>query len=175
MTGVFPFAILTPTMDTLIITGVAVVALLVSLIADRGKTLRALRIAGRRFVGLLPSFLTMLAAVSLVLALVPQQTIARYLGGENTWLATLAGALAGSVTLMPGFIAFPLAGILLERGVAYMALSAFTTTLMMVGVLTYPIERRYLGPRVTVIRNALSLLVALAVAVVTGLYFGEVL
>lgn len=134
-------------MDTLIITGVAVVALLVSLIADRGKTLRALRIAGRRFVGLLPSFLTMLAAVSLVLALVPQQTIARYLGGENTWLATLAGALAGSVTLMPGFIAFPLAGILLERGVAYMALSAFTTTLMMVGVLTYPIERRYLGPR----------------------------
>lgn len=162
-------------MDTLIITAVAVGALLVSLIADRRKTLRALRIAGKRLLGLLPSFLTMLAAVSIVLTLIPEQTIARYLGGENPYVAALAGAVAGSVTLMPGFIAFPLAGILLERGVAYMALSAFTTTLMMVGVLTYPIERRFLGPRVTIVRNALSFLVALAVAAVMGLYFGELL
>ncbi|MFW6288821.1 MAG: hypothetical protein ACOC2Q_03475 [Spirochaetota bacterium] len=161
-------------MDTIIITGVAVAALLVSFLADRGRTLRALKIAGKRFAALLPSFLTMLAAVSIVLTLVPQETIARYLGGENTWLAMLAGALVGSVTLMPGFIAFPLAGILLERGVAYMALSAFTTSLMVVGVLTYPVERRFLGARVTIVRNALSFLVAIAVAVVTGLYFGEV-
>ena len=161
-------------MDTIIITGVAVAALLISLIADRSKTVRALRIAGKRLASLLPSFLTMLAAVSIVLTLVPDEAIARSLGGENTWLAMLAGALVGSITLMPGFIAFPLAGILLDRGVAYMALSAFTTSLMMVGVLTYPIERRFLGPRVTIIRNALSLLVAIAVAVVTGLYFGEV-
>ena len=162
-------------MEKLVVAGVGVIAVLVSLLADRRKTFRALRIAGKRLLGLLPSFVTMLAAVSIVLTLIPEQTIARYLGGENPYAAALAGAVAGSVTLMPGFIAFPLAGILLERGVAYMALSAFTTTLMMVGVLTYPIERRFLGPRVTIVRNALSFLVALAVAAVTGLYFGELL
>lgn len=162
-------------MDSLIIVGVALVALLISLIADRKRTGKALLIAGRRLVALLPSFLTMLAAVSLVLTVVSEETIARYLGADNTWVATAVGAAVGSVTLMPGFVAFPLSGVLLSKGVAYMVLSAFTTTLMMVGVLAYPIERRVLGARVAIVRNALSLLVALAVAVVTGLYFGEIL
>ena len=162
-------------MDSLIITAVAGIALLASLIAHRGKSGRALIVAGKRFLNLLPAFLTMLAAVSIVLALVPQEVVVRYLGSENRFLATLAGALVGAVTFMPGFIAFPLAGILLEQGVAYMTLSAFTTSLMIVGVLTYPVERRFLGPRVTIIRNSLSFLVALLVAAATGLYFGELL
>ncbi|MFW6227968.1 MAG: permease [Alkalispirochaeta sp.] len=162
-------------MDAVIITAGAVIALLASLIVDLKKTGRALVIAGRRFLSLLPAFLVMLAFVSIVLALVPEEAIVRYLGGENRFLATAAGALVGSVALMPGFVAFPLAGILLEKGVTYMTLSAFTTSLMIVGVLSYPIEKRYLGTRVTIIRNALSFLVAVAVALVTGLYFGELL
>jgi uncharacterized membrane protein YraQ (UPF0718 family) len=72
-------------------------------------------------------------------------------------------------------VAFPLSGILLSKGVAYMTLSAFTTTLMMVGVLTYPIEKHYFGVKVTIIRNALSFAAALVIAAATGLYFGEVL
>ena len=161
-------------MDVIIISAVAALALLVSLLADRRRTGRALRIAGKRLLSLLPSFLTMLAAVSLVLTFVSEETIVRYLGADNRFLATLIAAVVGSATLMPGFIAFPLSGILLSKGVAYMALSAFTTTLMMVGVLTFPIERRYLGARVAVIRNVLSFVIALVVALATGLYFGEV-
>ncbi len=162
-------------MDSLIIPAVAGIALLASLIADRKKSGRALIVAGKRLLSLLPAFLTMLAAVSIVLALVPQEMVVRYLGSENRFLATLAGTLVGAVTFMPGFIAFPLAGILLEQGVAYMTLSAFTTSLMIVGVLTYPVERRFLGTRVTIIRNSLSFLVALLVATATGLYFQELL
>ena len=63
---------------------------------------------------------------------------------------------------------------MLKEGVAYMVLSAFTTTLMMVGVLTYPIEKQYFGLKVTIIRNAISLLIALIIALVTGIFFGEV-
>jgi len=51
----------------------------------------------------------------------------------------------GSITLMPGFIAFPLCGILLKKGVTYMVLSAFSTTLMMVGFVTFPLEKNILG------------------------------
>jgi hypothetical protein len=75
---------------------------------------------------------------------------------------------------MPGFIAFPLCGILLETGVPYMVLSAFTTTLMMVGVLTFPVERAYLGTKVTIIRNVISFVIALTVAIITGIAFGEI-
>ena len=76
---------------------------------------------------------------------------------------------------MPGFVAFPLCGILLKKGVHYMVLSAFTTTLMMVGILSYPIEKQYFGVKVTIIRNIISFLIALVVAAMTGLFFGELI
>ena len=161
-------------MKQLIVVAFAAAGLIVSLIADRQKTFRALRVAAKRFLAMLPAFLTMLASVGLVLALIPEERIVAFLGADNLFLSTIAGALAGSIALMPGFIAFPLAGILLSKGVAYTVLSAFTTTLMMVGVLTFPIERRYFGTTVAIIRNVISLAVAIAIAIATGWYFGEI-
>jgi uncharacterized membrane protein YraQ (UPF0718 family) len=55
-----------------------------------------------------------------------------------------------------------------------MVLSAFTTTLMMVGVLTVPLEKKYFGMKVTIIRNSASFFIALIVALMTGLFFGEI-
>ncbi|MBW1687738.1 MAG: hypothetical protein JRS35_22100, partial [Deltaproteobacteria bacterium] len=106
--------------------------------------------------------------------LLPQDVVMRLLGKDSGWMGVTIASVLGSVTLMPGFIAFPLCGALLREGVPYMVLSAFATTLMMVGVLTYPLERQYFGRSITIIRNAISLLIALVVAVVMGLVFGEI-
>ncbi len=154
-----------------IITGLAV---LISLISNREKTLKAVKIAARRFVNILPAFLIMLVLISIVLFLVPDKVIANYLGSNNKFLGVLFASLFGSITLMPGFIAFPLCGILLKKAVPYMVLSAFTTTLMMVGVLTYPIEKQYFGVKVTILRNVISLVIALVIAIMTGIFFGEI-
>ena len=123
-------------------------ALLVSVIANRNKTLKAVKIAAKRLVRLLPPFLIMLILVSIVLFLVPDRVISSYLGSDNKFIGVLSASFIGSITLMPGFIAFPLCGILLEKGVLFMVLSAFTTTLMMVGILTYPVEKAYLGHKI---------------------------
>ena len=93
----------------------------------------------------------MLILVSIVLFLVPDRLISEYLGEANKLTGVLLASFLGSITFMPGFVTFPLCGILLTKGVAYMVLAAFTTTLMMVGVLTYPIEKEYFGARVTII------------------------
>ncbi|MFC1861707.1 permease [Chloroflexota bacterium] len=153
------------------ITGLAFVF---SAIASREKTLQVLKISYQRFINILPAFLIMLILVSVVLFLLPDYVISNYLGVENKFNGVLLASFLGSITLMPGFIAFPLAAILLKKGVVYMVLSAFTTTLMMVGVLTYPIEKQYFGVKVTIIRNAISLLIALIIAVITGIFFGEI-
>ena len=147
---------------------------MISLIASREKTLKAVKIAVRRLVNILPAFLTMLVLISVVLFLVPDSMISDYLGSNNRFVGVFFALFIGSIILMPGFIVFPLCGILLERGVQYMVLSAFTTTLMMVGVLTYPVEKQYFGIRVTIIRNALSFLIAIIIASVTGIFFGEI-
>jgi len=153
-----------------IVTGVAVVA---SLIANRSRTVEALRVAGRKMLKITPAFLTMTILVSIALYLLPDETILYYLGGENVLLSLLLACAIGSATLMPGFIAFPLCGILLEKGVPYTVLSGFSTTLMMVGILTFPVERAYLGTKLAVLRNLIYLAVAAIVAIVTSLCFGE--
>ena len=137
-----------------ILTGLA---LLTSFIVNREKTFKAVKIAARRFVTILPAFLAMLVLVSIVLFLIPDKVISSYLGGNNKFIGVLFASFIGSIILIPGFIAFPLCGILLKKGVLYMVLSAFTTTLMMVGVLTYPIEKEYFG-----------------IAITTGIFFGEI-
>ncbi len=153
---------------------VAGLALLVSLVFSREKTIRALKIAARRFLKIFPAFLSMIVLVSVVLYLVPDELISQYLGSDNKFAGVALASLLGSVTVMPGFIAFPLAGILVQKGVAYMVIAAFTTTLMMVGVLTVPIEKAYFGLKVTVIRNVISFFIAIAVAIMIGLFFGEI-
>jgi len=154
-----------------IATGLAV---LISFIADSERTLEAFKMAVKKFVTILPAFLGMLMLVSIVLFLIPDRVISQYLGSSNIFTGVLFASFLGSITLMPGFIAFPLCGILLKKGVLYMVLSAFTTTLMMVGVLTYPIEKAYFGTKVTIMRNIISLFIALIVAVMTGIFFGEI-
>jgi len=154
-----------------IITGLALV---ISFIVSRERTVRALKIAGRQLMNILSAFLLMLILVSVVLFLVPDEFIINYLGISNKHVSVLTASVLGSVILMPGFIVFPLASVLLTKGVPYMVLSAFTTTLMMVGVLTFPVERAYLGTKVTIIRNIISFFIALVIAVITGIFFGEI-
>lgn len=159
----------------MIFPAVAAVLLILSAVANRHKTVAALKVAWNRFWGILPLFLALLAAASFVLAAVPQSIYERYLSSDSPWFGTLAAGVLGSVSILPGFVAFPLAAMLVERGVARVTVSLFTTTLMMVGVLTLPIEMRYLGRRIAILRNVFALLTAMAVALVTGLYFGEIL
>jgi len=154
---------------------VTAVLLLASLVASPSRTRRALVIAWRRFAAIAPAFVVMLVFVALGLYFVPDRLLFGALAPESQWAAMGAGLGVGSVSLMPGFVAFPLCGLLLERGAPYMVLSAFSTTLMMVGIVTLPIEVRYLGLRLSLARNAAGLITAVAVALATGLVFGELL
>lgn len=150
------------------------IALIISLAASRQKTIQALRIALKRLTGIAPRFLIMILLVSIVLYFVSDEMIAHYLGKENKYSAVIFASMIGSISAIPGFIAFPLAGLLLSRGVLYMVLAAFTTTLMMVGVVTYPIEKAYIGTRATIIRNGLAFLIALIISVAVGILYGEI-
>jgi len=147
-------------------------ALLISIIVDRKKTLTAIKISYRKFINIIPAFLTMLILVSIVLFFIPDKMISDYLGNNDKFIGVILASFFGSITLMPGFIAFPLCGILLKKGVSYMVLSAFATTLMMVGILTYPVEKEYFGVKVTIIRNAISFFIAMIVALSIGFFFG---
>ncbi len=153
---------------------VTVFLLIVSFFTDRKKTLKALKISWKKFRGIAPMFLLMLVLVSISLYLLPSDLMREYLGEEDLLKGMGIAMLLGSIALMPGFIVFPLCGILREQGVPYMVISSFTTTLMMVGLISLPVEKAYFGMRTALIRNGIGLLIALLVSFATGLIFAEV-
>ncbi len=152
---------------------VTVLSVIVSFCFDYRRTLKALKIAGKKMKKILPSFALMLMFVSVVLYILPEKVILATLDNESRGLSLLLASSIGSVSVLPGFIAFPLCRLLLQKGVTYMVLSAFSTTLMMVGLVSIPIEIKYFGVKISILRNLVSLLIALIIALVTGLIFGE--
>jgi uncharacterized membrane protein YraQ (UPF0718 family) len=154
--------------------GITIVFLIISFIKDRKKTVAGLRIAVKKAAKIIIPITLVLLSVSLVLFFIPGTVISAQLSGDNKYISLIIASLFGSVTLMPGFIAFPLSGILWQNGVPYMVISGFTSTLMMVGVMTFPIEKKYFGTKVAVLRNILSFFIALIVSFVTGIVFGEI-
>lgn len=152
---------------------VTAVLVAVSFLADRHKTLEGIKIGIKKFRKILPNYLKLLILIAVMLFFT-EGLIVRYLGQENGLIGMMVGMLLGSATMMPGFIAYPLAGVLVERGVLYMVVAGFVTTLMMVGVLTFPVEKEYLGVKGTIIRNSVSFVIAAVIALSMGLVYGEV-
>ncbi len=153
---------------------VTAILVIVSFVADRKRTIQGIKVGLKKFRKILPNYLKILIFVAIILFF-SESLIAEYLGQDNTLLGMLIGLVLGSVTIMPGFIAYPLAGVLVEKGVLYMTVAAFVTTLMMVGILTYPLEKEYMGTRATLLRNGGSFLIAVIISLTIGLCYGEIL
>jgi len=150
----------------------AAASLLISLAVDRSRTRQALWVALGKLRRILPGYLHLLILLSFVL-LVSDSLIIRLLGAANPWLGLGGGLAIGSITMIPGFISYPLAGVLVAQGVRLMVVAGFVTSLMMVGVVTYPVERAYFGARLTLLRNGVALAIALIISIVMGLAYGE--
>jgi uncharacterized membrane protein YraQ (UPF0718 family) len=153
----------------LILIIVTLIALIVSSIKDYGKTVAGVRKGIKMFINILPALLNILILVSVFLYLVPGETLVRWLGKGSGFMGMSIAAVLGSVSLIPGFIAYPLAAILLKSGVGYNVIAIFITTLMMVGVLTLPLEAKYFGMKVALMRNALSFIGAIIIGLLIGL------
>ncbi|MFN2340351.1 MAG: hypothetical protein ABR547_03695 [Halanaerobium sp.] len=153
---------------------IAGIAVLISFFSDRERTIKGLKVGWKKFSKILGTYLKLLIILSFIL-LISDQFIINYLGGQAPFIGLIMGLLIGSITMMPGFIAYPLAGILVSRGVNYMVVAAFITTLMLVGVATYPVEKEYLGIKATIWRNIAGFIISALIAVSTGILYGEVL
>ncbi|MDD3702586.1 MAG: hypothetical protein PHC55_13255, partial [Bacteroidales bacterium] len=85
-----------------------------------------------------------------------------------TFISTIVSALAGSITLIPAFVAFPLVGSLVDAGASIIPAVAFLTTLTMVGLVTFPLEKREFGLKFATIRNIFSFVFAIMIALAMG-------
>lgn len=147
---------------------VTLILLALSFRKDRKKTRQALVKAWKSFENILPQFLAILVLIGLMLTVLDKELITRLLGAESGALGMAIAAVIGSVTLIPGFIAFPLAASLLSSGAGYGQTAMFLTTLMMVGIVTLPLEGTFFGKRLALMRNVLAFFYAVVSSVALG-------
>ena len=154
----------------LLISIITFVLLGLSFLFDVQKTLKGIKKGLTMFMNLLPILLLMLALVSIVLFLVPNELLIQYMGKDAGFEGWVMAALLGSIALIPGFIAYPLCGVLIKSGVAYTTISVFITTLTMVGLVTLPLEAKFFGWKTSIIRNTLSFIAALIIGFIMSLF-----
>ncbi len=149
---------------------ITALALGVSFYKSKDKTILALKKAWKSFENILPQFLSILLIIGFVLSILNANQISELIGQESGWKGVLIASIIGSITLIPGFIAFPLASALLNNGAGYMQIGAFISTLMMVGIVTVPLEIKFFGKKAAILRNSLAFVFSLFVAFMLGVF-----
>ncbi|GJQ62153.1 MAG: hypothetical protein SCALA702_12060 [Melioribacteraceae bacterium] len=145
----------------------------ISLIKDFRKTKQALKIATKKFSSVFLIFILVLAGFALLITFVPPELIREYLGTESGMKGVMVATGLGSISVMPGFAAFPLCAALRMEGIPYYIIAAFSITLMNVGIVTFPLEKKFLGLKVALLRNGLALIVSLITVICIKFLFGE--
>lgn len=159
-------------MDILFFYVLAIVGVIWSYLKDRQKTKQALKKAFKSFETIFPAFALILLLIGATMAVVSTAAVTQLLGADSGVGGMVTAAMIGSITLIPGFIAFPLAKAVLDMGAGLMQVAVFISTLMMVGVITAPMEIRFFNRKTMLLRNGLSLLFSFIVAFILGKVVG---
>ncbi|KLO23275.1 MULTISPECIES: permease [unclassified Marinitoga] len=151
-------------MNTVVLILIAAIFLIWSIFKSKEKTKESLILSKNLLVKTFVEIIGVMALVGLVLAILPPELIKQLLGNSNEFLSTVYGAVIGALTIIPAFIAFPLSKSLYQSGANLTAISAFITTLTMVGFATIPIEIKYFGKKFTLHRLWISFVAAILIA-----------
>lgn len=147
------------------ITGAAFVA---SFVKNKQKTFNSMKMARGMMKNMIGEIVGILFLIGLILTFIPPEVIKNVLGESNLFISTVISALVGSITLIPAFVAFPLVGSFVDAGASIVPAVAFLTTLTMVGVVTFPLEKQEFGLKFATTRNVLSFIFALIIALTMG-------
>jgi uncharacterized membrane protein YraQ (UPF0718 family) len=159
-------------LTTYFLYGVVILLYVLSFIKDKNKTKKALIKSFKSLEGIMPQFLGIIFIVGIILTALSPETISGIIGEKSGFLGVIIASIIGSFTIMPTFVAFPTAALLLQNGAGYTQVTALISTLMFVGVVTYPLEAKYIGKKAAFIRNGVYFAYSILIAFVVGKLMG---
>lgn len=153
---------------TLTFWGISIGLTGISLVKNKKRTFEAMKKSKSMMGNMIGEIIAIIFMIGLILTFIPPESIKSVLGSSNTVLSTIIAAFVGSITLIPAFVAFPLVGSFVDVGASIVPAVAFLTTLTMVGLVTFPLEKKEFGFKFALTRNVLSFIAALAIAAAMG-------
>lgn len=151
-------------MSSLILYIIAFVLLLISYKKDKKKTKKALLKGWKSIENILPQFLGIILVVGLTLAILKPETISSIIGSNSGIFGVFLSAVLGSIAMMPTFVAFSTGNRLLQNGAGIAQVAALISTLTLIGIITIPLETKYIGKRAAIYRNILAFVFSIIVA-----------
>lgn len=151
-------------MTGIILYTAACLLLIASFVKDRKKTFLAIKTAVKSFENIMPQFLGVIISVGILLSFLNADTISKIIGENSGILGVGISAITGSITIMPTFVAFSTGNSLLQNGAGYPQVAALISTLTMVGIMTFPLESKYIGKKAAFLRNIIAFLFSFIVA-----------
>lgn len=145
-----------------------IILFFISIRKDKEKSKESMKKSRGMMKNMIGDIIGIIFMIGLILTFIPPETIEKVLGSENILLSSLVAAVVGSITLIPAFVAFPLVGSFVDAGASIVPGVAFLTTLTMVGVVTFPLEKKEFGVKFALTRNLLSFGAAICIAVLMG-------
>jgi predicted Fe-Mo cluster-binding NifX family protein len=128
--------------------------------------LPALKRSGMQLVNLLPVFVGVVLLIGLFNALISKDLLSSLFSG-NALLDTLFGTGLGSILAGNPLNSYVIGGELLEQGVSLYAVTAFIAAWVTIGLVQLPAEMAALGNKFALIRNALSMVLCIAISILT--------
>ena len=151
----------------ILINGLVIISLIISFSKDKMKTKKSIMIALKTLGKIAPSILSVIMLIGIMYGLFADK-IALFFGQGNGVIGFVSIALFGSVLHIPALLAFPLAGSFLQEGASISSVTAFITTLTMIGIVTLPLEIKTMGKKFAIYRNLISFAIALIIAALMG-------
>lgn len=135
----------------------------------RGEVIRAARKAVSQSASMLPILCAVVLLIGLVRAAVPPSTLGTLFSG-NPFLDSLAAAGIGSILAGNPVNSYVISEQLLADGASIFAIAAFMVTWVTVGIAQLPAEALTLGTRFAILRNSLSFLISIPIAMLTAMF-----
>ena len=159
-------------MTALILYGITIVLLILSYINSKDKTKPALKKSLKSFENIMPQFLGIIFVVGLMLAVLKPEVISTIIGKDSGIFGVIISGVVGSIVMMPTFVAFPTADMLLKSGAGYSQVGALVSTLTLIGVVTFSLESKYIGKKAAFYRNSVAFVFSFVVAFIIGMVLG---
>ena len=118
----------------------------------------------RMLIRVLPNIFAVVLLSGLIMEFVPMNRLSEFLGG-GILTDGFVGAGIGSISIGNPLVSYVLGGELLDQGVSLVAVTALLVSWVTVGSIQLPAEIQTFGARFALLRNGLSFLFAMLIAV----------
>jgi len=132
------------------------------------KLKQAVKQSTKNILNFLPLMTGVVLLISLIRTLIPSSLYLN-LFQKNAFFNSIIGGLLGSILAGNPSTSYIIGGEFLKEGVGLVAVTAFLLTWVTVGLVQFPAEFIMLGKKFTILRNLLSFVFSIIVALLTVL------